>query len=374
MPETSAHPLEPLLTAAVGARSAGPPAAALPLFISILVPVRNEAKCIERTLRGLLAQEYDPARFEILVLDGESTDGTPEIVAGLAEQHANLRLSNNARRLSSAARNVGIRNARGDVVLIIDGHCEVDDRRHLERLAAAFQRSGADAVARPQPLDVRDATALQRAIAAARSSRLGHHPESLVYAAAEAFVPAQSAAVAYRRAIFEQIGYFDERFDACEDVEFNYRLDRAGLRCFFTPAVAVAYAPRDSLCGLYRQLARYGRGRIRLLRKHPGTFSPVSMIPLVFVIGLLAGGLASLVWTWIAVAYAAGLTLYAAIVLGASATIALRQGQPSLLALLPPVFATIHVASGAGMAIELARRGPRRAGIEDGGSQHALGA
>jgi succinoglycan biosynthesis protein ExoA len=132
--------------------------------------------------------------------------------------------------------------------------------------------------------------------------------------------------------------------------------------------------PRDSLCGLFRQLARYGRGRIRLLRKHPGTFSLGSMVPLAFVVGLLAGGLASLAAARIAVAYGAVLALYAAIVLGTSAAIALRQRRPSLLVLLPPLFATIHVASGAGMLLELARPAPRPASIEDGGAPNAFGA
>ena len=59
-------------------------------------------------------------------------------------------------------------------------------------------------------------------------------------------------AVAYRREVFEAVGTFDERFDACEDVEFNHRVDRAGLKCFFTPRVALRYHPRTSLAGLVR--------------------------------------------------------------------------------------------------------------------------
>ena len=169
------------------------------LFISAIVPVRNEARFIERTLTQLLAQDYDPERFEVLVVDGQSTDGTPEVVARFAAQHENVRLFANPRRLSSAARNIGIRNARGDAVLIVDGHCELDDRHYLTRLADAFQRSGADCIGRPQPLDVSGASRLQRAISAARSSWLGHHSDSYIYSSAAGFVPAKSVAVAYRR-------------------------------------------------------------------------------------------------------------------------------------------------------------------------------
>ncbi len=280
-------PTEPRLCASSHDRDAA--ILAQTLFITVIMPVRNEAKFIERTLTQLVAQNYDPERFEIIVVDGQSTDGTPERVAKIVERHQNVHLYTNPRRLGSAARNVALRHARGDVVVIVNGHCELQDDRYLAKLASAFDRSGADCIGRPQPLDVPAATALQRAIAAARSSWLGHHPDSYIYSCEEGFVPAKSVAVAYRRSVFEQVGTFDERFDACEDVEMNHRIDRAGLRCFFTPEAAVHYAPRDSLSGLFRQLVRYGRGRVRLLRKHPETFSLTSLLPAFFLLGCAAG-------------------------------------------------------------------------------------
>jgi succinoglycan biosynthesis protein ExoA len=332
------------------------PTATSPLFISVIVPVRNEARFIRRTLECLLGQDYDPARFEILVIDGESNDGTAEIVAGLAQDHANLRLLDNPRRLSSAARNVGIRNARGDVVLLVDGHCELRDRQHFRRLAAVFERSGADCVGRPQPLDVAGASTLQRAVAAARSSRLGHHPDSFIYSSAERFVPAKSVAVAYRRKVFDRAGYFDESFDACEDVELNHRIDLAGLTCFFAPEIAVHYAPRDTLRGLFRQLVRYGRGRVRLLRKHPETFSLGSMLPAAFTAGCVVGLPLSFLSGWLAMVYLTALLVYAAVVLLVSAWTAVRRGDPALLFWLPLVFATVHLGSGFGALREMIRR------------------
>ncbi len=365
------------------------------LFISVIIPVRNESRFIEQTLTELVDQDYAPDRFEILVVDGQSTDGTPDLVARFAAGRPNVRLFDNPRRLSSAARNIAIRHAGhrvpavDDVVLLVDGHCELADRQYLQKLAAAFERSGADCLGRPQPQDyfsplppgegpgvratafsplppgegpgvraTANLTTLQRAIAAARSSRLGHHPDSFIYSSDEQFVPAESVAVAYRRSVFEKVGYFDENFDACEDVEFNHRVDRAGLRCFFTPAIAAHYAPRDTLRGLYRQMVRYGRGRIRLWRKHPETFSWGIVPPLLFVIGLIAGlplcfAGYPLVGGWLAALYVGALAIYAAIVLAVSAAIAVRQRSLRLLAWLPLVFATIHVGSGAGLLREL---------------------
>jgi succinoglycan biosynthesis protein ExoA len=326
---------------------------AAPPFLSIIVPVRNEERFLETTLRQLLSQRYPRDRYEVIVADGESTDGTREIVARLEWEHDNLKLVHNPRRLSSGGRNAGVRAACGEIILIVDGHCHIDDDRHLIRLVEAFERSGADCLGRPQPQDVSQASRLQQAIAAARGSWLGHHSASFVYSSEEQFVPPQSVAVAYRRSVFEQIGAFDETIDACEDYEFNFRVARAGLRCFFTPAIRVRYVPRGTLRGLFRQLFRYGRGRMRMLRKHRSSFSVAAFVPAAFVAGLCAGPLTAFLGTPWGLAYAAVVALYLAIVLAVSIGIAGRSRSPALLAVLPAVFVTIHVAAGAGALAEL---------------------
>src|SRR5207245_2641608 len=116
--------------------------------------------------------------------------------------------------------------------------------------------------------------------------------------------------VAYRREVFETVGLFDERFDACEDVDFNHRVEQAGFRCFFTPRVRVRYFPRSSLTGLFRQMERYGRGRVRLLRKHPETFTLAGLLPGAFVLGTAAGPALAWLSAWLAVAYAGALGAY----------------------------------------------------------------
>jgi succinoglycan biosynthesis protein ExoA len=209
-------------------------------------------------------------------------------------------------------------------------------------------------VGRPQPLDVSRATTLQKAIAAARTSCLGHHPDSHIYSATEGFVRPQSVAVAYRRTIFGAIGMFDESFDACEDVEFNHRLDKAGFRCFFTPNVGVRYFPRNSLVGLFRQMVRYGRGRVRLLRKHPDTFTLPGFLPALFLLGLLLGPIGAIFGKWLAVAYLGGIVVYASAVLVVSLAISLHRWSVRLAPWLPLVFGAIHCGAGAGILLELA--------------------
>lgn len=324
-----------------------------PLSISVIVPVRNEAAFIGDTLHQLLNQDYDSAYFEIVVVDGESTDSTPELVGQIAEKHPNVSLVNNPKRLSSAARNLGIRHSRGDVVLIVDGHCEIPSRRMLKHVADAFITTGADCLGRPQPLEVEGGSTLQKAIAAARSSRLGHHPESFIYSSEPQFAPAKSVAVAYRREVFDKIGYFDEQFDAHEDGEFNYRCDAAGLRCYFTPDIAVNYFPRETLRGLFWQMVRYGRGRARFSQKHPGTWGIGALIPALFVLYVMLGGVLAAASPGYRSIHFAGLVIYAVLIAIVAIQIAIRERNIWFVLFLPAVLGVVHFGAGAGVFVGL---------------------
>jgi glycosyltransferase involved in cell wall biosynthesis len=241
-----------------------------PIFISIVLPVLNEGKHIRGVLEALSRQEYPRDRFEILVVDGGSTDESVSFATDFCRIYRNIRILENSRRLSSSGRNIGARAARGDAVLFVDGHCEIPDGFLLRNLAELFQKTSADVICRPQPLEAPGLGNVQKAIAIARASWLGHNPSSLIFSAAkEGFVNPDSSGAAYTRRVFEQIGYYDERFDACEDVDFNLRARKAGLRALTSPRVMVRYYPRANFGSLFRQMQRYGMGRAQLFVKHP---------------------------------------------------------------------------------------------------------
>jgi succinoglycan biosynthesis protein ExoA len=322
-------------------------------FVSVIVPVRNEEAVIRGTLEQLLHQDYDRARFEILVADGQSTDATPRIVRELAVLATNLRVLSNPGLWSSSGRNVALRVARGEIVIIVDGHSDLGGRDYLRKVAQAFCRSGADCLGRPQPLESAGAPAFQRAVAAGRASWLGHHPASFIYASGERFVPALSVAAAYRRTVFDRVGLFDESFQACEDVELNHRVDKAGLRCLFTKQIEARYAPRSTVGRLYRQMLRYGRGRVRLLRKHPETFTFGSWLPALLVTGIVAGAAPAFLGSWLAMAYVGGLAGYLAVILLVSLVLTIKARDPRILPWLPIVFVVIHFGAGVGSLVEV---------------------
>lgn len=321
--------------------------------ISVIVPVRNESRHIRRVVEGLCHQDYPPDQYEVLVVDGMSDDDTIEIVEGMRAGFPQLKLHSNPQRLSSAARNIGIRHATGEYVIVVDGHCTIGDREHLQKLERAFVRSGADTIGRPQPLVTSRPSGIQRCVSIARSSWLGHNPDSAAFASRESFVSPQNVAVAYRRELFDEFGLFDERFDACEDVELNTRLAQAGRTCWFTPDIAVGYTPRSSLAGLFYQMVRYGRGRCRLARRHPKSLSLPALVPAVLLVWLVVGGIAASVSVWAAWLFAATMLMYATVIGTESLRLIASRFELGYVR-VPLVFVTIHLGFGWGFLRELA--------------------
>jgi succinoglycan biosynthesis protein ExoA len=321
-----------------------------PVFISIVIPVLNEGKHIGGVLEALLKQEYAPDKFEILVVDGGSIDETVSVATNACKTHSNVCVLRNAGRLSSSGRNIGVRAARGDVVLFIDGHCEIPDRFLLRNLSELFHKTSCEVICRPQPLEASRITDVQKAIAIARASWLGHNPSSLIFSTTkEGFVNPESSGAAYKRDVFERIGYYDERFDACEDVDFNLRARKAGLKGFTSPSATINYYPREDITSLLRQMFRYGTGRAQLFAKHrrDNISSALTLgIPSVLVLMLAILALFS---------RAAGLLLFSLVgaylvtVAVTSAVLSMR----SLLRLMPSIFmalVTIHAGLFAGFS------------------------
>jgi len=328
----------------------------LPPMISVVIPVHNEAAHLGALFEDLLHQDYPTDRYEILVADGNSTDRTREIVERYARESVPRVLwLPNPRQLSSAGRNVGVEASRGELILFIDGHCRIPSPTLFLDTARIMQATGADCLCRPQPLTAAGNTWFQDVVAHARATLIGHGRDSTIYAInQEGFVDPTSAGAAYRRSVFDRVGMYDERFDACEDVDFNYRVFKAGLRSYLSSRCAISYQPRSSLRGLFKQLVRYGRGRVRFVRKHPDALTISQLAPAAFVAWLAGGVIASCGSAFAAKVFLATLVPYAGLVLAFSGWLGLRHGWRYLV-VAPAVYLAVHVGLGVGFWAEAGR-------------------
>jgi cellulose synthase/poly-beta-1,6-N-acetylglucosamine synthase-like glycosyltransferase len=247
---------------------------------------------------------------------------------------------------------VGVRASRGDFILFIDGHCRLPGPAFLRHTVRLFEDTGADCLCRPANLETHGNTWFQNVVAHVRSTFLGHGPDSTIYVTDfKGFVNPTSAGAFYRRSVFDTVGMHDEGFDACEDVEFNYRVQKAGLRSFLSSSLAVVYRPRSTPLGVFGQLFRYGRGRLRFMLKHPDAASVTQLIPAACVGWLFLGALGSLVSTVVAKLYLASLAIYGAVVLCYSIGLGLRYGVRELV-VAPLVYVVVHTGLGAGFWAE----------------------
>ena len=94
-------------------------------FVSIIMPVRNEADFIEQALQSILDSDYPAGKLEVLVVDGDSSDDTRRIAGKSAETDTRIKILDNPRRIVPTAMNIALKQMRGDVFIRIDGHAKI---------------------------------------------------------------------------------------------------------------------------------------------------------------------------------------------------------------------------------------------------------
>lgn len=334
-------------------------------FVSVLVPVRNEERYIERCLYSIARQDYPRDLFEIIVIDGLSSDRTTQIVMRFAhESTLDVRLLTNERMLPAAAMNVGLHAARGDVIVRLDGHAAAAPD-FLSASVRALQRSRADCVG--GVIESEGDTYAGSAIALAMSSRFGVGGAAFrVGGEGEADTVAFGA---YRRDVFDRIGGFAEDIPGGEDDELNYRLLDYGGTILLDPTIRATYTVRGGLPGLWRQYFSYGRAKPEVLARHPAQVQARQLVPAIFVV-TLAGALARALRGDPAPLRKFGGS-YAAANAGASVLTAASRHGWRYLPLLPAAFACLHVAYGSGFLAGMLDLGLRELGVGSGASPEA---
>ncbi len=233
--------------------------------ISVVVPTYNRLDMLALVLPTLLDQDMERQRYEILVCDSNSTDGTAEYLAQTVYRHPNVRHLRGAYSGRAAARNAGIVAASGEVVLFNDADIFASPSLLSEHWRRHRERSGIAVVGlEVQARDVAD-YAYKRDHPPAR----GHlHPPSRRKISWLYFLTGNASV---RRADLLRAGCFDESFTGYghEDLELGFRLARLGIRICYEPA-AVNYHCQDVAYGDQKEKMRLaGRSTARFYRKHP---------------------------------------------------------------------------------------------------------
>jgi glycosyltransferase involved in cell wall biosynthesis len=344
-----------------------PTAAAAAPAVTVLVPCRNEAAHIAECLDSLIGADQGADATELLVVDGMSDDGTRDVVREYARRHPAIRLLDNPRRITPTALNIGIRAARGRVIVRADAHV-LYPPNYVRRLVAALDEWQADNVGGVLATIPNGDGPMARAIAVAMAHPFGVGNSYFRIGAPRPRWVDTIAFFCCRRETFDRVGLFDEDLLRAQDAEFNARLVAHGGRILLLPDVVAHYYARATLGQVARMFHQYGYFKPLMARK-VGRFVTVrQVVPAAFVASLAVTGLLA---PWVPAAGLLGLAIagtYAAAVLGTAARAGPRIGLRAALA-LAIVFPVVHASYGLGFlrrllafALQPARRRFREPG------------
>ena len=315
-------------------------------IVSIVMPCRNEQAWIRGCLESVAHSDYPKDRLEVLVVDGMSDDGTRRIVEAFAARHRYVRLLDNPKRIAPAAMNVGIREARGAVIVRMDAHSEYP-ADYVSSLVKWLTESGADNVGGVWLTKPAGTTATARAIAAGLAHRLGVGNAHFRIGSSRPRWVDTVPFGCYRREVFDRIGLFDEELVRNQDDELNLRLKKHGGRILLVPDVQSTYYPRDSLGKLWRMYYQYGYFKPLVVKKVGGVKTFRQLVPSLFLVALtlsLALALAVPTAWWLPASVLGG---YLSALLAGAVSVGRREGLACGAAMLL-VFPTLHFAYGCG--------------------------
>jgi glycosyltransferase involved in cell wall biosynthesis len=140
--------------------------------VSIIIPSHNEEKFIGRCLDSIIAQDYPKEKMEVLVVDGMSGDRTREIVKRYTEQHTFIKLLDNLKKITPCALNLGIKNSKGEVIIIMGAHAEYKNDYISKCVKYLYEYNADNVGGRIITLPQRN-TFIAKAIVKALTSRFG---------------------------------------------------------------------------------------------------------------------------------------------------------------------------------------------------------
>ena len=279
-----------------------------PPFVSVVMPVRNEADFIERSLQAVLTQTYPHDLMEIVVADGLSTDETRLLIGNLKlTTDIPIKIVDNPKGIAPTGLNAAIARTKGEIIVRVDGHCEIASD-YVSNCVRHLQKGEAEAVG--GPIETVGETSTAQAIAVAMSSNFGVGGSAFRCVDNREMLVDTVAFPGYKREIFDRIGAFNEELVRNQDDEFSYRLRKSGGRILLAPDIRARYYSRSNFKSLWRQYYQYGFWKVRVLQLHPKQMSLRQFVPFGFVVTITILVLLSLFSPFGRWTLAAVLTLY----------------------------------------------------------------
>jgi len=255
-------------------------------LVSIIIPCKDERDYVGKCIDSLLDNDYP--QKEILVVDGQSGDGTRQLLEQYQASYPQVRLIDNPDRITPIALNKGIESARGDYIMIAGAHAAFP-KNYIRDLLAYMERLDAAGVG-GSLVTRADNTTTGTSIARVLSNRMGVG-NSLFRVGIDKPVSVDTIPFGlYKKEAFEKAGNYDERLVRNQDIELSGRIKRQVGPLYLVPSVSCDYFMK----GKYRQLARSGFRNglwnilVVYLTRNLFSISFRHVVPLFFMLFILA--------------------------------------------------------------------------------------
>ena len=282
-------------------------------FVTVGIITKNEGEHIKCTIESILGSDYTKNRYEILVVDGNSTDNTQDIIKNLKKSNKNVRLIVEPWEKGShgKARNLLIDNAKGELIAFTDGDCVVkenwlsslvitlkDERKRNPRVVAAG--------------GIRYPIKTKEWRENLLNNILGTYFGS---GGSQGFVRTKKKYVdsipnynsIYVKDILTHVRYSE--MGVGEDYEINLRLNNLGYKIAFTSRAVIYHHQENSLSKFLKQVYKYGKAQPEIYKKIK-RIRFFAIISPIFVMGLIVGFLVSFISSIFFIMYIIGIGIY----------------------------------------------------------------
>jgi glycosyltransferase involved in cell wall biosynthesis len=255
------------------------------IFISIIIPCRNEEKFIAKCLDSILAQDYPHDYIEILIADGMSTDNTRKILQEYAARVSQIRWFENPKKIVPTGLNILIRESKGEIIIRMDAHNEypIDYVSKCVKYLLEYQvdNVGGLWITRPGAN-----TLIAKAIAKATSCGFGIGNASYKLGIKEPKYVETVPFGCFFKKTFDKIGLFDEDMVRAQDSEFNHRIIKNGGKVLLVPDIVSYYHARETFTKMVKMYSQYGYFKAFTAVKLGGVFTIRQIVPALFVISV----------------------------------------------------------------------------------------
>ncbi|HUS50974.1 MAG TPA: glycosyltransferase family 2 protein, partial [Candidatus Paceibacterota bacterium] len=254
-------------------------------FVSIIIPCWNEEKYIAKCLDSIVSQDYPKENLEVLIVDGMSEDKTIEIIKGYSERYQFVRLLNNAKKFTCFALNIGVKAAKGDIVILMGAHASYE-KDYVSKCVKYLEEYDADSVGGVMKTRPGKKTLFAKAIAIVLSHPFGAGGSQFRTGVNEPKWVDTVFGGCYKKEIFDKIGLFNENLIRSQDMEFNLRLKKSRRKILLHPEIVSYYYPKSKLKDFFLHNINDGIWAILPLKFVKIPLKLRHYVPLVFVLTL----------------------------------------------------------------------------------------